>query len=128
MSILAATFDTRRLEGSVTVRCAGGMCGGDGGLVVPLRVQTMAITLPALEESKIGTGWSGSWDAATFADYYGPGFNWTESKSGWFDLMIDNRMPPDSIYINKPRPLARWLHKSAHPMAAAAASKRRRGL
>lgn len=75
-------------------------------LVVALSVEIFSTQLPPLSETNLGSAWSGSWDAQTFAPYLpgGSAAAWNDTtKHRWFDLMIEHRMPPDAIYLRRPR-------------------------
>ena len=76
---------------------------------IPFNLQVSNVTLPSLSDSKIGTAWSGSWTSSTFEPYYNS-FDWNKSKNEWYDIMLNSRMPPDSIYINKPRPFDDYVY------------------
>ena len=72
------------------------------GMSVAVNLHVFNVTLPTLQDTRLGSAWSGSWDDNTFAPYY-PDLNFSDTKHKWFDLMIDSRMPPDSIYLTKAR-------------------------
>ena len=97
--------------GTVTLDCA--VKCGKKGIVIPFAVRIFNVKLPELQNSEIGTAWSGSWDAETFAPYY-QNLSWSNQKYDWFQMMMDHRMPPDSIYLKEPRPLDdyEWLAKN----------------
>eukprot|EP00054_Salpingoeca_dolichothecata_P036329 m.7225 g.7225 ORF g.7225 m.7225 type:complete len:565 (+) comp6588_c0_seq2:117-1811(+) len=74
---------------------------------VSLNIVIANVTLPTLRESNIGTAWSGTWTPDHFAPYYNDTsvtkpFNLTQ----WYEVMVAHRMPPDSIYLSTPRPMA----------------------
>jgi hypothetical protein len=74
----------------------------DPKLSISLSITILNVTLPELKDTRLGSAWSGSWNSETFLPYY-PRLNFNETKNDWFDLMINSRMPPDSIYLTKPR-------------------------
>lgn len=87
------------LEGSVeTSICAN------------IHFQIMPVVMPSLQDSKIGTAWSGAWDKSNFEPYYGSEFNWAASQDKWYEMMLSHRMPPDAIYLQKPRPLEDYIY------------------
>ena len=75
-----------------------------------MTVAVWPIALPTLRQSRIGTAWSGAWDAAYFQPYYGDAWNAT----AWYDVLVQHRMPPDSIYLSTPRPLPDLEYLAAH--------------
>jgi len=77
---------------------------------IPFTLHVSNVTLPTLAESKIGTAWSGSWGSSTFEPYYDETFDWNKTKDSWYDMMLNARMPPDSIYISKPRPIDDYVY------------------
>merc|ERR1712151_804294 len=77
---------------SIEISCDRSRC--DKIKSLPLRLTVWGSKMPSLAESKIGTAWSGTWDAGTFAPYYGDDY-WTNvtNKRKWYDLMIRSRTP-----------------------------------
>ena len=71
-------------------------------ITIPVTVNVWNITLPTLRQSHIGTAWSGAWTPEYFAPYYGSQWNAT----AWYNLFVQHRMPPDSIYLSTPRPMS----------------------
>merc|ERR1711957_64713 len=63
--------------------------------------------------SKIGTAWSGHWEQARFAPYYGDSY-WTDIKNRqlWYDKLIESRTPPDAIYQSPStlRPIENYIY------------------
>ena len=100
-------------EGSISISCDDNKCGSvnsKDAFVVPISVHVWDIKLPTLYESDIGTAWSGSWTQSTFQPYYGKNFDWDKEKFDWYDTMINHRMPPDSLYLNRPRPIDDYVY------------------
>jgi hypothetical protein len=80
---------------------------------VDLSVEIFPATLPALSETRLGSAWSGSWTASTFAPYLpgGAAAAWNDTtKHRWFDMMLDHRMPPDDIYLRQPRDIDDYVY------------------
>eukprot|EP00041_Stephanoeca_diplocostata_P013732 m.243299 g.243299 ORF g.243299 m.243299 type:complete len:403 (+) comp19445_c0_seq4:87-1295(+) len=91
-------------SGQVSITCTMSNTKACPALVVPVHITVFNVTLPTMAETRIGSAWSGSWGSNTFTPYYpSPSFDWNTTKHTWFDLMIDHRMPPDSIYLSKAR-------------------------
>eukprot|EP00928_Gymnodinium_smaydae_P028478 TRINITY_DN21709_c0_g1_i1.p1 TRINITY_DN21709_c0_g1~~TRINITY_DN21709_c0_g1_i1.p1 ORF type:complete len:613 (-),score=49.12 TRINITY_DN21709_c0_g1_i1:124-1962(-) len=91
-SALPGTYDA-----TVLIECNEKVC--EHIPVVPLQVSVWASELPPLAKSSIGTAWSGSWSEDAFKDYYGDTY-WRNAtnKRQWFDVLLQARTPPDSIY------------------------------
>ena len=96
-------------NGTITVSCANGKCG-KSHLDVPFSLDVWNIELPSLQDSNIGSAWSGSWNQGTFEPYYSAKYDWNTSKYEWYDLMISHRMPPDSLYLSAPRPIDDYVY------------------
>ena len=87
----------------------------NGIITVPLSIEVFDLTLPSMSETRLGSAWSGSWTSSAFAPYLpGGASSWDEkTKEKWFDMMIDHRMPPDSIYLTKQRSLADYVYMAS---------------
>lgn len=99
---------------TVQITCTtsnGKPCSPDP-LTVALSITVLNVTLPSLKDSRIGSAWSGSWNDETFQPYY-PDRNVSATKHEWFDLMLSSRMPPDSIYLTKPREYSDYQYMHA---------------
>jgi len=80
---------------------------------IPLHLTVWDIELPSLATSTLGTAWSGTWTVAAFADYYGDEYWRNETnRHQWYDLLLQSRTPPDSIYQAPPelRPIADYVY------------------
>jgi len=75
-----------------------------------IRMQVLPISVPSLKDSTIGSAWSGAWEQNNFVAYYGQNFSWADSQDKWYSMMLNHRTPPDSIYLQKPRPLDDYLY------------------
>ena len=99
--------------GNISISCSNNKCGSitnKNTFIIPLSLTVWNITLPTLDESNIGTAWSGSWNQNTFEPYYGKNFEWEKNKFDWYDMMINHRMPPDSLYLHNPRPIDDYVY------------------
>ncbi len=77
-------------------------------LSVPVTLTVVSTAMPSLNQSTLGTAWSGSWDDAAFSDYYGE-HAWSTNatlRSLWYDSALSYRTPPDAIYLHSPRSVA----------------------
>ena len=82
-----------------TVLLSGSYNGGGDtsfSVKIPVQINVFDLQLPLLNDSHLGSAWSGRWTADMFLPYY-PTLDWNSSRFDWYDLMIDHRMPPDSI-------------------------------
>eukprot|EP00435_Cladocopium_sp_Y103_P045609 s3136_g13.t1 len=81
-----------------------------GSVCVDLSLEIWNVSIPSLEQSKVGSAWRGMWRSAEFEPYYGPGY-WEKNKQTWFDLMLDHRTPPDMVQKH-PRPIDDFVYIS----------------
>ena len=122
---VSRTASSSNVTGSLIITCTE-KCG-KSGITIPIKMQVFSVDMPLLNESEIGSAWSGSWTEETFEPYYGGAnatWKWNESKYDWFDMMMSHRMPPDSIYLTQPRAIedyaymakkgAKWFAVSFH--------------
>lgn len=75
-----------------------------------VHMQVLPLSMPSLKESTIGSAWSGAWEQSNFVPYYGENFSWAEEREKWYSIMLSHRTPPDSIYLQKPRPLEDYIY------------------
>ena len=47
-------------------------------------------------------------DLTKISKAYGIAFH--KEKFDWYDTMINHRMPPDSLYLNRPRPIDDYVY------------------
>lgn len=79
-------------------------------LQVPITMTVWNISLPTLRQSTIGALWSGMWNPSYFQPYYGGSWN----RTAYYDMMIDHRVPPDSLYLSGPRPIEDYQYLADH--------------
>ena len=84
-----------------------------GKKTVPVNLHIFNVTLPTLRNTRLGSAWSGNWAPQTFAPYY-PDLNFSTIKYKWFDMMMESRMPPDSIYLTKARDYSDYVYMGKH--------------
>ena len=87
----------------LTLRPGGSVCVG-------LAFEIWNVSIPSLEQSRVGSAWRGMWRSKEFEPYYGPTY-WEKNKQAWFDLMLDHRTPPDMVRKH-PRPLDDFVYIS----------------
>ena len=102
-------------KGSIQISYVVGNDAEGSSLTVPLSIEIFNVTLPPLSETRLGSAWSGEWVASYFAPYLPNGAaSWDDTtKHSWFDMMIDHRMPPDSIYLKSQRDIADYVYMAS---------------